>query len=136
MFGSKKKSTFSNATTLIARGTSIQGDIHFEGTLEIEGTIKGNITADPDSGASVRILEQGVVTGDLNVPTAIVNGKVIGNLYSNQHLELASQAIIDGSVHYNVIEMAKGAQVNGNLLHSVASEPLKAIEHLEKNPSE
>ncbi|CAH0992801.1 hypothetical protein SIN8267_02938 [Sinobacterium norvegicum] len=135
MFGNKKKTNFANATTLIARGTSLQGDIHFEGTLEIEGTIKGNITADPDSGASVRILEQGVVTGDLNVPSAIVNGKVIGNLYSNQHLELASQAIIDGSVHYNVIEMAKGAQVNGNLLHSGAVE-IKAIEHLEEAKGE
>ncbi|ROR98796.1 cytoskeletal protein CcmA (bactofilin family) [Sinobacterium caligoides] len=130
MFGKKSSTaTFSNATTLVAYGTLIKGDIQFAGTLEIEGRIEGNISAESGSKATVRILERGEVEGDINVPSAIVNGRVAGNVYSNEHLELASNAVIDGSVHYNVIEMAKGAQVNGNLMHATDQPEVKAIEH-------
>ena len=45
MFGKKNgdnQSPFSQAaTTLIAPGTEVEGDLNFKGNLEIEGTIKG-----------------------------------------------------------------------------------------------
>ncbi len=35
-------------------------------------------------------------------------------------LELAEQAVIDGDVYYNLVEMAVGAKVNGGMRHTSA----------------
>jgi len=111
----------STSTTLIAKDTEIFGDIKFSGSLEIEGHIVGNITANPGSDSSVRILENGQVEGDIQVPKAAVNGDVKGNIRSAV-VELAARANIEGNVHYEALEMVKGAQVNGNLVYSVKPE--------------
>lgn len=110
------------AHTLISRSTEIVGDIHFSGELIIEGRVKGNIYADDESQALIRIAEKGSVEGDVCVPSAIVNGLVQGDLRSSNHLELAAKAVVVGSVYYNLIEMVMGSEVNGNLMHISTSQ--------------
>lgn len=122
MFG-KEKTTMafngnSSATTLIAKGTEIIGDIKFSGNLEIEGQVRGGIIAAGGGDASVRVLENGEVEGDIKVQSVIVNGVVKGDVYSSNHIELAGKAKVEGNVHYNLIEMVKGAQVNGSLVYN------------------
>jgi cytoskeletal protein CcmA (bactofilin family) len=120
----KKTSTTSNVTTLISKATEITGDIHFSGTLEIEGRIFGNIYADDDSSASVRVRETGLVKGDIQSPMIIINGLVEGDVYSSNHIELAAKARVTGNVHYHLIEMVMGSEVNGSLSHRAADELL------------
>lgn len=93
------------------------GDIYFSGTLEVEGKIKGNIIADDDSAAEVRIRECGIVQGEISVPSIIINGLVEGDVYSNRHIELAAKARVVGNVYYNLLEMVMGSEVNGSLQH-------------------
>ena len=134
MFGSKKsaepvaKSTSKSSgsgpgtTTLISTNTEINGDMEFSGSLVIEGKVNGNIAAVAGSDAHLRLLESGQVVGEIRVPTIIINGNVEGDVYSSDHIELAAKAHVDGNVHYNLIEMVKGSQVNGNLVYSKGSE--------------
>ena len=84
--------------------------------------MKGNIYADDESQALIRIAEKGSVEGDVCVPSAIVNGLVQGDLRSSNHLELAAKAVVVGSVYYNLIEMVMGSEVNGNLMHISTSQ--------------
>ena len=109
----------SSSTTLIAKDTEIFGDVKFAGNLEIEGHIVGNLIANPGSEASVRILENGQIEGDINVPNTTINGVVKGNVHAG-NLELAAKARVEGNVHYQSIEMVKGSQVNGSLVFSEA----------------
>ena len=104
-------------TTMIAQGTELKGDISFEGGLLVVGTIRGNVSAEPGSDALLRLSEVGSIEGEINVPNVVINGKVIGNVFSSGHVELASKAILNGDVHYNLIEMVMGSEVNGSLLH-------------------
>jgi cytoskeletal protein CcmA (bactofilin family) len=117
MFGSKKN-TDTNNHTLISRGTKVVGDIHFVGELQIEGQIIGNVIAEGGNDASLVIHEKGKVEGEIRVPRAIINGNVVGDVRSSAHIELANKAVIQGDVYYSIIEMVKGSQVNGNLVHS------------------
>ncbi len=107
----------SSSTTLIARDTEVLGDIKFTGDLEVEGSIIGSIIANNGSEASVRVLENGQVKGDIAAPKVAINGSVKGAVHASI-LELATNARVDGDVHYSSIEMMRGAQVNGNLLFS------------------
>lgn len=109
-------------TTLIANGTHVVGDIHFAGNLEVEGQVTGNIVAEEDSAARVRILPEGRVTGDVRVPVVIINGHITGDIYSSSQVELANKAVVEGNLHYVLIEIEKGAQMNGNFVHQKADE--------------
>ena len=125
MFGknSAQDSTRHAGTTLIARGTRVEGEIHFTGCLEIEGEVEGNIVADEHSeAAQVRIQNSGKVNGDVCAPIVIVNSAINGNVYSSSRVELAANAVVCGDVHYQIIEMVKGAQINGGLLYSPAGD--------------
>ncbi len=114
--GKKEKNHFAaGGTTLLARAVEVQGEIRFGGTLEIEGKVIGNVYADPASEAQVNV--KGEVEGEIRAPKVIINGHVIGDVYCTKHLELASKAVVNGNVHYAVIEMVKGAEVNGSLVH-------------------
>lgn len=105
------------ANTLISRCTEVVGDIHFSGELIIEGRVKGNIYAEDDSDAVIRVSEKGAVEGEICVPSAIINGLVQGDVRSAKHIELAAKATVVGNVYYNLIEMVMGSEVNGNLMH-------------------
>lgn len=103
--------------TLISAKTSIQGDVHFSGGLHVDGRIQGKVVADEGGDAVLRVSEVGEVEGDIVAPHVIINGTVHGDVYASAHLELAAKASIHGNVYYNLIEMAMGAAVNGNLVH-------------------
>ena len=107
----------SGSTTLISSETTITGDITFAGQLDIEGTVVGSVQG-ASGDAVLRVVSGGRVAGEIKVPHATVNGKVEGDVHSTERLVLSEQALIDGDVYYNLIEMAAGAKVNGGLRHS------------------
>lgn len=107
----------SGSTTLISSETTITGDITFTGQLDIEGTVIGSVQS-ASGDAVLRVVSGGRVAGEIKVPNTTVNGKVEGDLHSSERLVLSEQAVIDGDVYYNIIEMSAGAKVNGGLRHS------------------
>ena len=122
MFGRRKRERM--VDSLIGHATEIKGDIIFSGGLHIDGTVRGNISAVEGSDSVLTLSEQGVIEGDIRVPDIILNGRISGDVYGSQHIELAPNARINGNVYYNLIEMAIGAEVNGSLVHT--KEPPKA----------
>lgn len=116
MLGDKLK-TGGTGTTLVSRDTELIGDIKFSGTFDLEGIVRGSIRANPGTDALVRIIDKGLVEGDVHAPHVVINGAVVGSVYASEHLELASKARVEGNVHYKLVEMAIGAQVNGSLEH-------------------
>ena len=80
--------------------------------MHIEGTIKGNITTDE---GLLTVANSGSIEGDVRAQRVVIDGHIHGNVLAEAHLELASRSVINGNVYYCVIEMAKGAQVNGSL---------------------
>ncbi len=104
--------------TLISAKTRVEGSIHFTGGLHVEGRVQGSIVADTEAGSAlIRLSENGEVEGDIVAPNIIINGTVKGDVFAREHLELAPKAAITGNVYYNLIEMAAGASVNGNMVH-------------------
>lgn len=103
--------------TLVSSRTTVEGDVKFSGGLHVDGRISGKVIAEEGSEAVLRLSEVGEITGDIVAPHVIINGTVNGDVYASSHLELAEKAAINGNVYYNLIEMAMGATVNGNLVH-------------------
>jgi len=103
--------------TLVGANSKIKGDLHFDGGCHVDGTVKGNITADPDTESAISISDVGNVDGGVTVPYVVLNGIVKGDVFANRRVELGATARVIGNVYYNLIQMAEGAEINGKLVH-------------------
>jgi cytoskeletal protein CcmA (bactofilin family) len=129
----KKIAAVSINTSLIAKGMQFHGDLHFAGVLEIEGEVTGKIVA-LDAAAEVRVRESGQVNGLILAPVVMVNGKVDGDIYCSNHMELAAKAKVVGNVYYHLLEMVLGCAVEGLLSHRSSSELTQLIQQLQQKP--
>jgi len=120
MLGRKTKSTIDS---LIGMSTTIEGNVRFKGGLRIDGHVKGNVIADEESASMLVISESARVKGEVRVAHLVVNGEIIGPVFSCELLELEPKARITGDVHYKALEMHGGALVSGKLTHDQVGEP-------------
>ena len=125
-----KRKRAKKVDSFIGRQSELSGDLRFSGGLYVDGTIRGNVYADDDVSAFLALSEHGTIEGEVNVPNVQVNGSVNGDVRASSHVELASNARVNGNVYYRLIEMAMGAEVNGKLVHMEEdSEPALKLRH-------
>lgn len=108
--------------TLIGAKSELKGDIVFSGGLRIDGKVKGNIIAKGEANSTLVLSEHAVVIGNVTVPHIINNGTIRGTVRASERVELQPKAEVAGDVHYNVIEMALGAIVNGTLVRDATED--------------
>lgn len=135
MFSSKKNKSASRAVSakidsLIGQNTEMSGNVSFSGGFHVDGKVKGNISSD-EASSVLTLSDHGVIEGEVRVPNIILNGTVIGDVYASERVELASNAKVVGNVYYNLIEMAMGAEVNGNLVHQADKREIGAVDEVE-----
>jgi cytoskeletal protein CcmA (bactofilin family) len=114
--GRFKKFRAPKITTVIGRETEIHGDVQFLGGLHVDGSVKGNVTG-TDERCALIISESGSIEGDVRVANIILNGAITGDVYVSGRAELAPEARVNGTLYYRLLEMAIGAEVNGQLVH-------------------
>jgi cytoskeletal protein CcmA (bactofilin family) len=88
----------------------------FSGGLHVNGTIVGAVSCLEKANAILTVSVKGSIKGNVNVPRVILDGVVTGDVFASEHIELAANARVHGDVHYRLIEMAMGAEVNGKLV--------------------
>ena len=125
-FGKKHKRKATSLDSLIGQNSQVSGDFRFSGGLHIDGIVRGSVVSEDEEGSVLTLSDRGTIEGDVHVPYAVLNGIVVGDVHVRQHVELAPNARIEGNVYYNLMEMAMGAEVNGQWIRQVEGgrEPL------------
>ena len=102
-----------NAISIIGPGMQIEGDIVTDGTVRVEGKIKGTIRA----GKAVVLGKDAEVTGDIFTQDAVIGGRVTGTLVAESRLELQSTCVVDGSIRARAehLQLEQGARFNGQI---------------------
>ena len=103
--------------TLIGSDISIIGNVTYEGIVHIEGDIKGSLTAIKDKESKLYINKLSTITGYVDASNAAIDGKVLGNVYAYELLQLGSNANIQGDIYYKSLDMEVGAKVDGRLIN-------------------
>ena len=119
----RKRTKPTKIQTLIGANTRINGDVEFGGGLHLDGQINGNVKAEPNTAATIVVSEQGCIEGSVSVPNIVLNGIVKGDIEAGSRVELGPKARVLGNVHYEIIETAIGAQINGKLIHRQNAAP-------------
>jgi cytoskeletal protein CcmA (bactofilin family) len=101
--------------TLIGKGARVHGDLEFAGGLHLDGSIAGNVRAEPIEGSSLSVSETGSIEGTVEVWNVMLNGTVKGDIVARERVVLGATARVQGNVYYGVIEMTLGAQIMGKL---------------------
>lgn len=111
---------------LIGPQVVIRGDVVFSGGLYVEGRIEGKVLAEDGAKAMLTLAEQGHIEGEVRATVVVLSGRLDGDVHASERVELTPSARVNGNVHYQVVEMNAGAQLNGRLLHSAAMAALPA----------
>lgn len=130
MFGSKNKKVSVEVDTIIGASTRVIGNIHYSGRLRIDGEIAGNVVAEKE-GSVLNISASGRIEGNVQACRIVLNGEVVGDVYAMNDIQLAANARVRGNLYYDKIEMERGAEVNGKMIHGkpqvVNSKPVASV---------
>lgn len=128
MFGSDKKNgrPTSAVDSLIGSRTTIRGDLSFAGGLHVDGRVVGAIVADEDATDAVLMVSaKGRIEGEVRAPHVVIHGEMHGDIIASERVELGAHARVTGNIHYKLLEMSAGAQVNGKIVRE--EEPRKRL---------
>src|SRR5918912_329249 len=107
-----------NSLSIIAAGTTIDGNVETDGVIKIEGRVEGSIRA----ARQVLVGRQGEVQGDIHTREAVIGGKVQGTIVATERLEVQGTSLIVGDIDTRVIAVIEGGKINGTVRISDARE--------------
>ena len=121
MFKKKKPNGFLQATieefeTIIGPHAEVHGRIVIDKGMRVDGKVVGNIEAHPNSTVSVALGSAGQVLGDINAYRVLVAGKVEGNIYATERVELHDGSEVRGDITYGQIGIEPGAKLFGLMI--------------------
>ncbi|MFM2375785.1 MAG: hypothetical protein RLZZ165_882 [Bacteroidota bacterium] len=111
-----------NVLNTIAEGSVLEGKISTRGDLRIEGRVVGTVTCD----AKLVIGEKGSVEGVVDARNAHIAGKVKGQVYVRELLQLQEKAVITGDVFTQKLAVQVGAIFTGNCRMDQDEKPMLA----------
>lgn len=114
MFRKEQKSTHKPGDIIgfIGKGMTMEGKLHFEDTVRIEGSFKGEI----DATGTLVIGESGYVEGKIKVASAIITGEVKGSLDASTRVEITSPGKLYGDIKTPNLIIGDGAVFEGNCI--------------------
>ena len=95
---------------VVAKNTTINGDIISEGDFRIDGTLEGNIKTK----GRVIIGIDGSVKGKIDAVNSDIEGKFSGELLVQETLTIKATAIISGDVVIGKLSVEPGATFNAS----------------------
>jgi len=107
--------------SFIGCNTFFKGDIDTKGTLRVDGSIEGNITAD-----WVIVGEQARITGNISARGIVIGGKMDGNVKAKEIVEIKNKGQINGEIMSKKLVVAEGGIFEGK--STMPREESKVIE--------
>jgi cytoskeletal protein CcmA (bactofilin family) len=96
--------------TLLGRGSEFEGKLTFEGTVRIDGKLRGEIFTD-----DILVVGEGAeVQAEIQVGVVIVEGNVTGNIRAKRAVELHAPARVRGNIVTPSLFIDKGVIFEGN----------------------
>ncbi len=127
----KKSDQIASGTVLIGEGVLINGEVRNCKTVEIRGTIEGDIEAE-----NAIVHQDGKVNGSLTAHNLEIGGVAEGKIAANGTLNIYKSGSVNGQIAYGELIIEPGAIIIGDLSH-IPSKPKEAgSSNQDKKPKE
>lgn len=104
-------------TTLISASVSLEGSIEAEGTLIVEGSVRGTIKC-----TSLEILENGRVEANIEGENVTVAGEFEGEMICSRKLSILRTGKVLGGITYSALSIESGGLLDGTLSRGKAED--------------
>ncbi len=101
----------SEGTTVIGKGTRIQGEIVGDAPIEVWGSVEGKA----GTGGLFWVREGGEVGGEVAAANVVVEGKVKGSITAKEKTELRSTCEVRGDITSHAVAIAEGSFFEGRV---------------------
>ena len=125
----------SGSKNVLNSDVEIKGDLKFSGEMTFDGKIEGDIQAD----GTLMLGDTSVVNGNINAISAVVRGKVNGNVAAKEKIDIKTKAELFGDIRAPKLVIEEGVtfvgktEVNPNKITPLAA-PSRGIEPAKSEP--
>jgi cytoskeletal protein CcmA (bactofilin family) len=99
----------SGQTTVIAKGTLIEGKFQCAENVRLDGVIHGEVRVEK----RLVMGDTSFVQGNIHAKEAAIKGKVKGDIFIQDALHLLETAVIEGNISARTMIVEEGARYNG-----------------------
>jgi cytoskeletal protein CcmA (bactofilin family) len=117
------------SSTMIGKGTVIEGNIETLGSISVDGKLIGNIKCK----SKVIVGQSAEIEGNLHSQNAEIAGHVKGLVEISDLLILKPTAVIDGDINASKLKVEEGAVINGNCKMGAIVKDFKNEENITSN---
>ena len=96
-----------DAALTIGSKVTITGAVHFDGQIDIEGTVHGEVRC-----SSLNVSKYGTVMGMIVADQVTVSGGVNGSIYANR-LVLKTKCDVEGEIYHRELSLEDGCYFDG-----------------------
>lgn len=93
----------------LSSDVEIKGNLKFAGELMFDGKLEGEIHTE----GTLQLGETAVVNGNINAQTVIVRGKINGNVFAKEKIEIKSKAELFGDIRSAKLVIEEGVTFVG-----------------------
>ncbi|MBF0274851.1 MAG: polymer-forming cytoskeletal protein [Nitrospinae bacterium] len=104
--------SYKEINTFLSEGTSFEGKMKFSGIIRIDGNFNGEIKSED----TLIIGENAHIKARVEVGHTIIYGKVEGDIFSENKIEMKKSAQVFGSIHTHALDIENGALFEGNCI--------------------
>ena len=127
-----KKKKQDAISTFVGPETDIRGTLSFEGTIRVDGKMKGKIES---ADGTLIVGETARIEAEISVDSGVIMGEVIGTVLAKSRIELYKPARVTGDIRAPVISIDAGVAFNGSCIMTpetisggvTAEEPIRVI---------
>ena len=112
--------TSGGSKNVLGSDVEIKGELKFSGEMTLDGKVEGEIRGE----GSLTLGEGSVVNGNIETQSAVVRGKITGNIVTRDKLELKAKTELFGDIRAPRLSIEEGVtfvgrvEVNPNKLSS------------------
>jgi len=118
----KKENKMASISTFLGADASVEGTIEFQGTIRLDGRVKGEISS---TGGTLIVGEKAVIEADIRVNSIIVMGEIRGTIDARERVEVYPPGRVNGDIEAGVISIEPGGVFNGRCSMKAKTAALK-----------
>lgn len=97
------------ADTIIGADVHVKGNLKNKGSIQINGTVEGEIRSEED----ITVGESASVIGPVVAKNILISGKVDGTVEASEKLEIDPTGVVQGDIKTKTLIVREGANFNG-----------------------